>query len=192
MGKKDFFRGKIPEIINQIEDKIFKRIQSTNKQTDVKGPIPEKPSQPNSQIESMSTEEIKEFLGKKQLPQKGFNPDKVTKQLEATRRAIKQEENEERFQHHLDDPRYKGLTDLPWREKMNKKIAGDGTRARQPYDKGHKDPIDPGKIRESTKTNPASHTTKYKDDPTEKLNNNQLDENLTTKQLPKEENTRAA
>ncbi len=65
MGKKDFFRGKIPEIINQIENKIFKQIQPANKQTDIEGSIPEKISQPDSQIKSMSAREIKEFLNKK-------------------------------------------------------------------------------------------------------------------------------
>ncbi len=75
---------------------------------------------------------------------------------------------------------------------MNKNIVGDGTRAKQPYDKGHKDPIDPRQIREATKTNQAAHTTEHWDKLEEKLNANQSDKDLPIEQPPKKENTKAA
>ncbi len=192
MGKKNFFRGRIPEIIDQIENTILGKIQIDNKPTDKRQP-PKKSREPKSEIGAMREEEIREFLGKKQLPQTNFDPQKTINQREAAARADQQEKNEEEFGHHLSDPRYENLNNLPHQEKMNKDISSyKPDRARQPHNKGHKDDFDPQKIRESTKENQNFANTKPWDELEEKLKQNRPNKDQASEQTFRKENDQAA
>ncbi len=191
MGKKDFFRGRIPEITDQIENTILGKIQADNKQTD-KRQLSEESGKPKPKIGAMKEDEIREFLGKKPLPQT-FNPQKTVNQREATARAAQQEKNEKEFGHHLDDPRYENLNNLPHQEKMNKDTSSyEPRRARQPHNKGHKDAFDPQKIRKSTKENQNLADTKPWDKLEEKLKQNRTNKDQAPEQAFREENDQAA